>query len=80
MNSIIRKAYDTWAAQGRTEEQKWAVMNFLTGAGDLGIEQLVKVARAAGRADTITAVADAMQPVLERQLEESRDVLQAAEE
>lgn len=34
MTPSAQKAYDTWAKQGRTDEQKWAVMNFLTGAGN----------------------------------------------
>jgi len=28
----VEKSKDKWAKQGRTEEQKWAVNNFLTGA------------------------------------------------
>lgn len=30
-----------WESEGRTEEQKWAVRNFLTGAGMTGIVALI---------------------------------------
>lgn len=32
LNDLIKEAEATWAAQGRTDEQKWAVRNFLTGS------------------------------------------------
>lgn len=39
--------YETWSKQGRTVEQKWAVMNFLTGTG-LQIADILAQARAEG--------------------------------
>lgn len=34
-----------WESEGRTEEQKWAVRNFLSGAGATGIQSLLKEER-----------------------------------
>lgn len=34
-----------WESEGRTEEQKWAVRNFLSGAGANGIQSLLKEER-----------------------------------
>jgi len=33
LRNDVLSLYKKWAKQGRTEEQKWAVMNFLTGTG-----------------------------------------------
>lgn len=38
----LRDAVETWERQGRNEDQKWAVRNFLTGAGRNGIHSLLK--------------------------------------
>lgn len=34
----INKSFEIWKKQGRTDEQIWAVQNFLTGAGEKGIQ------------------------------------------
>lgn len=39
LKPYIKKYFDIWASQGRTEEQKWSVMNFLTGQGELMIKE-----------------------------------------
>ena len=36
-----KKFYEAWAKEGRTEEQKWAVKNFLTGQGAIMISSLL---------------------------------------
>lgn len=37
----VEEAYNKWSKEGRTEEQKYAVINFLTGAGRrIGIQRL----------------------------------------
>lgn len=32
INDIVAIAYNKWSHQGRTDEQKWAVENFLSGS------------------------------------------------
>lgn len=32
VESLINEAETKWASQGRTDEQKWAVRNFITGS------------------------------------------------
>lgn len=47
-----KKYFDIWASQGRTEEQKWAVENFLTGQGAIMLDE----ARKAGQREMIENV------------------------
>jgi hypothetical protein len=42
------KAFDIWSKQGRTEEQKWAVVNFLTGAGANLLKEVERTAEERG--------------------------------
>lgn len=37
-----------WNGQGRTDDQIWAVQNFLTGQGKMGVERLLKEAEERG--------------------------------
>jgi hypothetical protein len=40
MKNLIKQAIEDWSKQGRTEEQIWAVENFMTGRGLKMIKEL----------------------------------------
>ena len=45
VESLINEAETKWASQGRTDEQKWAVRNFITGSMQEAITALNELIR-----------------------------------
>jgi len=52
----LRPFIEKWESEGRTTEQKWAVRNFLTGAGANGISHLIEQAKVEERTRIIGLV------------------------
>ena len=48
VESLINEAETKWASQGRTDEQKWAVRNFITGSMQEAITALNELIAEAG--------------------------------
>ena len=46
VESLINEAETKWASQGRTDEQKWAVRNFITGSMQEAITALNELRKA----------------------------------